>query len=176
MPAPPAPINFNGLVRQYYLRATPEMGDIQVNLVDKHQRDRQSHEIAVCVRDAVMAIAPSAAATPRWSKCRPGRRCSRPSSPRSMARTMRARSRSPRRCATSSRARRTSSASTTRSTTTHRKSVLRVTQSKAALLGVAQNDVVDIVRMGLSGEDVTPMHDGGDKYEIPVRITLPPSQ
>ena len=35
-----APINFNGLVRQYYLRSGPELGDIQVNLVDKHQRDR----------------------------------------------------------------------------------------------------------------------------------------
>ena len=42
-----APINFNGLVRQYYLRAAPELGDIQVNLVDKHARDRKSHEIAL---------------------------------------------------------------------------------------------------------------------------------
>jgi hypothetical protein len=31
-----APINFNGLVRQYYLRAGGEVGDLQVNLVDKH--------------------------------------------------------------------------------------------------------------------------------------------
>ena len=31
-----APINFNGLVRQYYLRSGAEMGDIQVNLVDKN--------------------------------------------------------------------------------------------------------------------------------------------
>ena len=37
-----SPINFNGLVRQYYLRASPEKGDIQVNLIDKHQRSRQS--------------------------------------------------------------------------------------------------------------------------------------
>src|SRR3990167_7768656 len=29
------PINFNGLVRQYYLRTGGEVGDIQVNLVDK---------------------------------------------------------------------------------------------------------------------------------------------
>ena len=35
-----APINFNGLVRQYYLRSGPEVGDIQVNLVDKHHRKR----------------------------------------------------------------------------------------------------------------------------------------
>ncbi len=41
-----SPINFNGLVRQYYLRENPEQGDIQVNLVDKHHRDRKSHDIA----------------------------------------------------------------------------------------------------------------------------------
>jgi multidrug efflux pump subunit AcrB len=52
-----SPINFNGLVRQYYLRSAPEMGDIQVNLVDKKHRDRQSHEIAVSVRDRVVAVA-----------------------------------------------------------------------------------------------------------------------
>ncbi|HLA33454.1 MAG TPA: efflux RND transporter permease subunit, partial [Rhodocyclaceae bacterium] len=52
-----SPINFNGLVRQYYLRSAPEQGDIQVNLVDKKQRRRQSHEIAVSVRDKVMAVA-----------------------------------------------------------------------------------------------------------------------
>ena len=33
-----SPINFNGLVRQYDLRAASELGDIQVNLVDKSQR------------------------------------------------------------------------------------------------------------------------------------------
>jgi multidrug efflux pump subunit AcrB len=53
------------------------------------------------------------------------------------------------------------------------KVVLRVNQAKAALLGVAQADIVATVRMGLAGEDVTPVHDGDAKYEIPVRITLP---
>ena len=51
-----APINFNGLVRQYYLRSGPELGDIQVNLVDKHHRDRKSHEIAVAVRPVLAEI------------------------------------------------------------------------------------------------------------------------
>ena len=45
-----APINFNGLVRQYYLRAGAELGDLQVNLVDKHHRERQSHAIAARLR------------------------------------------------------------------------------------------------------------------------------
>ncbi|WP_456379352.1 efflux RND transporter permease subunit [Thiolapillus sp.] len=52
-----APISFNGLVRQYYLREGAHLGDIQVNLVDKHERDRKSHEIALSVRDRVQAIA-----------------------------------------------------------------------------------------------------------------------
>jgi len=51
-----APINFNGLVRQYYLRAAPHQGDLQVNLVDRHDRERQSHEIARAVRAPLQQI------------------------------------------------------------------------------------------------------------------------
>ncbi|MEO8224135.1 MAG: efflux RND transporter permease subunit, partial [Gammaproteobacteria bacterium] len=51
-----APINFNGLVRQYYLRSGPWQGDIQVNLVDKHERSRSSHEIALDARPRLAAI------------------------------------------------------------------------------------------------------------------------
>ena len=54
--------------------------------------------------------------------------------------------------------------------------VLRVLQSKAALLGVAQKDIVAVMKMGLSGENVTPIHGSGAKYEIPVRVTLPPER
>ena len=52
-----SPINFNGLVRQYYLRAAPELGDIQVNLVDKHHRSRKSHDIAQSLRPALEKLA-----------------------------------------------------------------------------------------------------------------------
>lgn len=52
-----APISFNGLVRQYYLRESSNVGDIQVNLVEKSERDRQSHEIAISVRGPLQAIA-----------------------------------------------------------------------------------------------------------------------
>src|SRR5690606_9176870 len=51
-----APINFNGLVRQYYLRAGGEVGDLQVNLVAKHERADQSHAIATRVRPALQEI------------------------------------------------------------------------------------------------------------------------
>jgi len=52
-----APINFNGLVRQYYLRAGANIGDIQVNLVDKHHRDQKSHAIALGLRGPLQQIA-----------------------------------------------------------------------------------------------------------------------
>jgi multidrug efflux pump subunit AcrB len=45
-----APFNFNGLVRHYYLRNRPELGDLQVNLLPKHDRERSSHEIALEAR------------------------------------------------------------------------------------------------------------------------------
>ena len=51
------PINFNGLVRQYYLREGAHLGDIQVNLVDKHHRDRRSHDIARDLRAPLQEIA-----------------------------------------------------------------------------------------------------------------------
>ncbi|MCB1830934.1 MAG: hypothetical protein KDI35_12735, partial [Gammaproteobacteria bacterium] len=54
-----APISFNGLVRQYYLRDDANMGDIQVNLVDKSLRSRKSHEIALTLRGPLQAIARS---------------------------------------------------------------------------------------------------------------------
>jgi multidrug efflux pump subunit AcrB len=50
-----APINFNGLVRQYYLRGDSNQGDLQVNLVDKQDRSRKSHDIARAIRPALAA-------------------------------------------------------------------------------------------------------------------------
>lgn len=48
-----APFNFNGLVRHYYLREGPNVADIQVNLIDRHQRSEQSHPIAKALRPAL---------------------------------------------------------------------------------------------------------------------------
>ncbi len=52
-----APINFNGLVRHYYLRRNNNMADIQVNLVEKGDRSEQSHDIARRVRPRIQEIA-----------------------------------------------------------------------------------------------------------------------
>lgn len=52
-----APFNFNGLVRHYFLRNQPEMGDLMVTLLPKDERSRSSHEIAVVLRDKLKAVA-----------------------------------------------------------------------------------------------------------------------
>lgn len=52
-----APFNFNGLVRHYYLRKGSNVADIQVNLVNKHHRKAQSHDIAKRVRPPLKRIA-----------------------------------------------------------------------------------------------------------------------
>ena len=168
-----SPINFNGLVRQYYLRTNPEMGDIQVNLVDKHHRDRQSHEIAVSIRDKVMAVALKSGGNAKVVEVPPGPPVLSPivaevygpdyAGQIAVAQQVRKHFEG------------TADILGVDDSIDEDagKVVLRVNQAKAALLGVAQKDIVETVRMGLSGEDVTPLHDGEAKYEIPVRITLP---
>ncbi len=171
-----APINFNGLVRQYYLRSAPEMGDIQVNLADKHHRDRQSHEIAVSLREKIMAIARKHGGNAKVVEVPPGPPVLSPivaevygpdyAGQIAVAAMVRQ--------AFEGTADIVGVDDTVDDDAP--KSILRVSQSKAALLGVAQKDVVEVVRLGLSGEDVTPVHGGDNKYEIPVRVSLPPSQ
>ena len=67
-----SPITFNGLVRQYYLRSGPIVGDLQVNLVDKHERKRQSHAIALAVRPALQKIAKQYGASLKVVEVPPG--------------------------------------------------------------------------------------------------------
>ncbi len=51
-----APFNFNGLVRHYYLREYPYQGDVQINLTNKADRDRSSHDIALDVRERIAKL------------------------------------------------------------------------------------------------------------------------
>jgi multidrug efflux pump subunit AcrB len=67
-----APYNFNGLVRHYFLRAGANVADIQVNLLPKHDRSAQSHEIAKRVRPKVAAIAQKYGASVKVAEVPPG--------------------------------------------------------------------------------------------------------
>lgn len=53
----PSPMDFNGMVRKYYLRYGSQLADIRVNLVDKAYRQHQSHEILLRIRNDLTKIA-----------------------------------------------------------------------------------------------------------------------
>ena len=171
-----SPINFNGLVRQYYLRAAPELGDLQVNLVDHHERSRKSHEIAVSVRDTVEAIGRRAGGNAKVVEVPPGPPVLSPIVAEVYGPDYRGQ------MAVAKEVRRILEATPDLVAIDDsvnaggERTVLHVLQNRAALLGVAQGDIVQVLRMGLAGDDVTPVHNSGSKYEVPVRLTLPAEQ
>ncbi len=66
------PINFNGLVRHYFLREGANVADIQVNLAPKHDRKAQSHAIAKRVRPKLIPIAQRHGASIKVAEVPPG--------------------------------------------------------------------------------------------------------
>jgi len=67
-----APFNFNGLVRHYFMRRGANVADVQVNLLSKGERSRQSHDIAVAVRPGVDSIARRFGANAKIAEIPPG--------------------------------------------------------------------------------------------------------
>jgi multidrug efflux pump subunit AcrB len=67
-----SPYNFNGLVRHYFLRRSPNLADLQVNLTSKGERREQSHAIARRVRDTLAPLARTLGATIQVAEVPPG--------------------------------------------------------------------------------------------------------
>ena len=67
-----APITFNGLVRHYDLRGGSSVADIQVNLLHKEDRSKQSHDIAKEVRPEIQKIAAKYGANVKVVEVPPG--------------------------------------------------------------------------------------------------------
>ena len=168
-----SPINFNGLVRQYYLRSASEAGDIQVNLAGKADRDRSSHEIAQSVRPKLEEIARRWQARVKVVEVPPGPPVLSPIVAEVYGPDEGGRIRVAKRLREAFAATADIVGIDDSVEDPAPRVLLRVDQSKASLLGVSRRDVVDTMRMGLSGADVTPLHDGQSKYEVPVRVALP---
>ncbi len=67
-----APFNFNGLVRHYFLRSGPLVADLQVNLLPKHARSRESHALAKKVREMLAPVAARTGANVKVTEVPPG--------------------------------------------------------------------------------------------------------
>jgi multidrug efflux pump subunit AcrB len=170
-----APINFNGLVRQYYLRSDSHAGDIQVNLQDKHDRKRSSHEIARSVRDELAAIGREYGASVKIAEVPPG--------PPVMAPIV-AEIYGPDYEEQKLLGRRIEGVFTETPDIVDidssveadaKRFVIDVDRQRAALLGVPQQRVAAILQTALMGEDVTYVHQARERYPIPVRLDLPAS-
>ena len=168
-----APTSFNGLVRQYYLRHSPELGEIEVELVPKEMRHRQSHAIALAVRPALAAVARQYHASLQVVEVPPGPPVQAPivaeiygpdyteqvhlaqqirkvfdSTPGIVDVDDSVVAAAPR-------------------------LVVAVDRQKAALLGVSQEQITRTLQMGLSGLDATYVYVGREQNPIPVRLELP---
>ena len=168
-----APITFNGLVRQYYLRAGPIDGDLQVNLVDKHDRKRQSHEIALAVRPMLAKIGARFGASVKVVEVPPGPPVLAPivaeiygpdySTLRKLALGLEKDFRSdPDIVDIDS----TVEADSPRA-------VAVVDRARASRLGLSQAGIAKALRVALSGDDATYLMDGRARYAVPVRLRLP---
>ncbi len=168
-----SPITFNGLVRQYYLRADAEQGDLQVNLVDKAHRSEQSHAIAQRLRPALDAIALRHGARVKVVEVPPGPPVVAPlvaevygpdeaGRQALAARVVRAFGET---------AHVVGIDSTLQDDAP--RSFLRVQRQRAETLGIPVAAIAQTVQAALMGFDTTYLHDGQSKYPVPVRIGLP---
>ena len=168
-----SPITFNGLVRQYYLRADADQGDLQVNLVDKKHRSEKSHVIAQRLRPGLEAIGVRHQARIKVVEVPPGPPVMSP---------LVAEVYGPDEAGRQALAGRIASAFAqtpdivgvdTSVKENAPRAYLRVRRQRAESLGIPVSAVAQTAAMALSGTDTTYLHDGHSKYPVPVRLQLP---
>ncbi len=167
-----APINFNGLVRQYYLRRDANMGDIQVNLADKNHRDRSSHRIALAVRAPLQEIGKKTGANVKIVEVPPGPPVQAPIVAEIYGYDD---------------ADRITTARQVRAVIAATPDVVDVDDSlvaaapriqyvidrqKAARLGLDYANIVQAIGSLTGGDDVSHLHDGQAKFAVPIRLAL----
>jgi multidrug efflux pump subunit AcrB len=168
-----APVNFNGLVRQYYLRTGANAGDLQINLVDKHARSRKSHDIARAVRPALTEIGKKYGASIKVTEVPPGPPVMAPlvaevygpdaARAREIARALQAKF-----AATAGIVDIDTSMESDAS-----REVVVLDRERAARLGITQAQIADALALAVSGSDAAYLRDGASKSPVPIRLRLP---
>ena len=168
-----SPITFNGLVRQYYLRADAEQGDLQVNLVDKHQRSEKSHAIAQRLRPDLEKIALAYGANIKVVEVPPGPPVMSP-----LVAEIYGPDEAGRQALASNVAKAFSKTPGIVGVDTSLKvdapkQWLQVRRQRAESLGISVNAIAQTVQGALQGTDATYLRDGNSKFPVPVRLQLP---
>ncbi len=171
-----APFNFNGLVRHYYLRKGPNLADIQVNLLPKDERKEQSHDTAKRIRPLVKRVADRYGARVKVAEIPPG--------PPVLA-TLVAELYGPDDATRAGIAAKVKEILKKTAGVVdvdwyreddQKKVTLSVDQEKAALSGVAVEDVARILRIALAGMDAGLAHLTKEKEPVTINLRLPVAQ
>jgi multidrug efflux pump subunit AcrB len=168
-----SPITFNGLVRQYYLRADAEQGDLQVNLTDKHHRSEKSHAIAQRLRPALETIAQRHHARVKIVEVPPGPPVMSPLVAEVYGPDEAGRSQLAQRIALLFGGTADIVGVDTSLKEDAPQAHLAVRRQRAESLGIPVSAVAQTVHAALSGADAAYLHDGQSKYPVPVRLQLP---
>jgi len=165
-----APINFNGLVRQYYLRTSHNMGDLQVNLKHASERKRSSHQIALSVRQPLQEIGNTFNANVKIVEVPPGPPVLSPIVAeiygQNYPEQMNFAKEIAHQFATID-----SVVDIDHSVEADsKKLILTVDKPKAAQLGVSQAVIVAAISTAISGEDASFLHSDTARYAVPIRL------
>ncbi|MDD2763180.1 MAG: efflux RND transporter permease subunit [Opitutaceae bacterium] len=168
-----SPFNFNGLVRHYFMRRGADVADLQVNLVPKHERSAQSHDIARRVRPRLAAIAAKYDAAVAVAEVPPGppvlqTLVAEVYGPTTEARLQLA----------------TAVRGIFRATPgvvdvdwyverAQPKTIFRVDKAKAALHGITEAAIARTVQMAVQGYPVTLLHAPREREDVDVVLELP---
>ncbi len=168
-----APITFNGLLRQYYLRAEAELGELQVNLVGKSRRAEKSHAIVSRLRPQLVEIAARHAARVQVVEVPPGPPVRAPIVAEVYGPDEEGRAVLARRVAAAF----AGTAGIVGIDTTTREDAprvhLRVDRTRADSLGIPAVSIAQTVHGALSGVDAAHLHEGAGKVPVAVRLQLP---
>jgi len=171
-----APFNFNGLVRHYYLRSGSNVADIQVNFVHKEERKDQSHALAKRIRPLLKAVADRHGARIKVAEVPPG--------PPVLS-TLVTEVYGPDQATRMDIARKIKAIYEKVDGVVdtdwyveddQQKVTFAVDREKAALSGIAVEDVAKTLRIALGGMDAGIMHLPVEKEPVPITLRLPVAQ
>ena len=167
-----APINFNGLVRHYFLRDGLEQGDIQVNLLHKSERERDSHQIALSVRDRLQALGQPYDANIKVVEVPPGPPVWSPLVAEVYGPTQAMREQAAAELEQLFRQTEDVVDVDLMLPASQQQWRVRIDRQRAARLGVSHGRIVALIESAIGGRDAGVLHLPDQKYPVPIRLQL----
>ena len=171
-----APYNFNGLVRHYFLRSGPSVADIQVNLLPKHSRSLQSHDVAKRIRPQLQEIVHRHGGSLAVAEVPPG-----PPVLQTLVAEIYGETDEQRVALAQQVKKRFETTEGVVDIDWYReaerkKTIITVDKEKAALSGITEGHITRAIKLAVSGLSIDLFHQPNDKEPIDIVLELPRSQ